>query len=323
MKLGVATACLTYMSLEETLRYLAPFGFDTFEPSAGGMLSRTHCDPAALLASSTELDRYRELIARHGIRLSNLKAHGNVVHPNRDVAKAHRADFEAAVRLSEKLGLDYILTFSGCPGAPDGGRYPNWISQPYPDEFTEIYNYQWNDVLIPTWIELARFAADHGIKRIGFEMFAGFCVYNTESLLKLRAAVGDIVGCCFDPSHIMPQGMDPVSVIHTLGPIICHVHAKDSVEHPRNVAVNGRYDTKMFTQAAGRAWMYRTLGYGHDVKFWKDIISALTTVGYDGVVSTEHDDCMMPTQEGFEKSVTFLKDILVRGQPTGRWWNHH
>lgn len=323
MKFGVATACLTHLSLEETLRYLQPFGFDTFEPSAGGMLSKTHCDPAALLASSVAFDRYRDVIARHGIRLSNLKAHGNIVHPNAAVAAAHRADFEAAVRLSEKLGLDYILTFSGCPGAPGGDRYPHWVPQPFPDEFAEILDYQWNEVLIPAWTQMAAFAAGHGIKRIGFEMFPGCSVYNTESLLRLRAAVGDIVGCCFDPSHIMPQGMDPVAVIRALGGIICHVHAKDSAENPANVAVNGRLDPKPFARAAGRSWMYRTLGYGHDVKFWKDIISALATAGYDGVVSTEHDDCLMPTMEGFEKSAVFLREILVRGRPTGNWWNHH
>jgi sugar phosphate isomerase/epimerase len=323
MILGAATACFTYMSLEDTLAYLKPFGIETFEPSAGGILSRTHCDPAALLASPAALDDYRALIARSGIRLSNLKAHGNIVHPIAEVARAHRQDFTDAVLLSEKLGLTYVNTFSGCPGDPGGGSFPNWVAQPFPEEFARLYAWQWDAVLIPAWQEMARFAADHGITRIGMEMYPGYSVYNTESLLKLRDAVGDIIGCCFDPSHIMPQGMDPVTVIHRLGPVICHVHAKDSVEHPHNIAVNGRSDPKMFTHAADRAWMYRTLGYGHDLKFWKDIMSALVTIGYDGVVSSEHDDCMMPTQEGFEKSMTFLKEVLVRGRSTGSWWNHH
>jgi sugar phosphate isomerase/epimerase len=323
MKLGVATACFSHMSLEETLRYLAPFGFDCIEPSAGGMLSRTHADPALLLGSSLEFDRYRDLLARHHVTISNLKAHGNLVHPNPDIARAHREDFERAILLSEKLGLKYIHNFSGCPGAPDGGRYPNWVVQPFPLEFREIYEYQWNEVLIPFWQEMVRFAADHGIEKIGIEMHPGFSVYNPESFLKLRDAVGGMIACCFDPAHLMPQGIDPTVAIRALGRSICHVHAKDSGEHPHVIALNGRFDPKMYTRTDTRAWLYRTLGYGHDAKTWRDILSALAMAGYDGVVNLEHDDCLLTTVEGFEKAAAFMQRIFFREKASGLWWNHH
>lgn len=323
MKLGVATACFSYMSLEDTLKYLEPFQFECIEPSAGGMLSRTHADPELLLGSSTEFDRYCDLLKRYNTSISNLKAHGNLVHPNPDIANAHREDFKRAILLSEKLNLKYVHNFSGCPGAPDGGRYPNWVIQPFPLEFREVYDYQWNEVLIPFWQEMVKFAADHGIEKIGIEMHPGFSVYNPESFMKLREAVGDMIACCFDPAHLMWQGIDPTVAIRFLGNAICHVHAKDCSEDKHNIPLNGRLDPKMYTQTARRAWIFRTLGYGHDEKLWRDIFTALTTIGYDGVVNIEHDDCLMTTIEGFEKGVHFLKNIAVKEKASGLWWNHH
>ena len=323
MKLGVATACFSYMSLEDTLKYLQPFQLECIEPSAGGMLSRTHADPELLLGSSTEFGRYCDLLKRYNTSISNLKAHGNLVHPNPDIANAHREDFKRAILLSENLNLKYIHNFSGCPGAPDGSRYPNWVIQPFPLEFREVYDYQWNEVLIPFWQEMVKFAADHGIEKIGIEMHPGFSVYNPESFMKLREAVGDMIACCFDPAHLMWQGIDPTVAIRFLGDAICHVHAKDCSEDKHNIPLNGRLDPKMYTQTAKRAWIFRTLGYGHEEKLWRDIFTALSTIGYDGVVSLEHDDCMMTTIEGFEKGVHFLKNIAVKEKASGLWWNHH
>ena len=170
---------------------------------------------------------------------------------------------------------------------------------------------------------MVKFAADHGIEKIGIEMHPGFTVYNPESFMKLRDAVGDMIACCFDPAHLMWQGIDPTVAIRFLGDAICHVHAKDCSEDKHNIPLNGRLDPKMYTQTARRAWIFRTLGYGHDEKLWRDIFTALTTIGYDGVVSLEHDDCMMTTIEGFEKGAHFLKNIAVKEKASGLWWNHH
>lgn len=88
------------------------------------------------------------------------------------------------------------------------------------------WDYQWNEVLIPYWKDLAAFALAHGVNKIGLELHPGFAVYNTDSLLKLREAVGDVIGANLDPSHLFWQGMDPVAVIRKLGPAIHHFHAK-------------------------------------------------------------------------------------------------
>ena len=117
--------------------------------------------------------------------------------------------------------------------------YPNWVTCPWPEDFLKILEYQWNEVLIPYWKKAAAFAADHGIKKICFEMHPGFCVYNPETMLKIRNAVGDILGANFDPSHLFWQGIDPVAAIRKLGGAIYHFHAKDTKVDPINTSING------------------------------------------------------------------------------------
>jgi sugar phosphate isomerase/epimerase len=69
-----------------------------------------------------------------------------------------------------------------------------------------------------------------------------------------------------------------------------------------------------------RSWVFRTVGYGSDVKLWKDMISTLMLIGYDGAVSIEHEDGLMSPREGLEKAVAFLKEIIISEQPEAMWW---
>ena len=143
-------------------------------------------------------------------------------------------------------------------------------------------------------------------------MHPGFCVYNTETLLKLRAAVGPVVGANFDPSHLVWQGMEPAAAIRMLGDAIYHVHAKDTKVDAINTARIGVLDTKHYGDEINRAWVFRALGYGHDAAWWKDLVSNLRLVGYDGVLSIEHEDSLMTTDEGLRKAVAVLKEAIMK-----------
>jgi sugar phosphate isomerase/epimerase len=195
------------------------------------------------------------------------------------------------------------------------------VTTPYPDEYYEVYEYQWNDVLIPYWREKAQFARDHGVTQVCIEMYPGYPVFNPESLLKLRGAVGPTIGACFDPSHLAYLGIHCPLAIRTMGKAIYDFHAKDCFVQEDNVRLNGIIDPKPHKYRKDRAWVHAALGYGHDALYWKDIIRNLLMIGYDGVVSIENDDGLMTHQEGFEKGAEFLKSILVREQSAGNWWD--
>ena len=108
-------------------------------------------------------------------------------------------------------------------------------------------------MLIPYWKEAAAIAQSYGVKKIAFEMHPGFCVYNPATLLRLRSAVGEIIGANLDPSHLIWQGIDPVAAIRALKGAIYHFHAKDTKIDPYNVAVNGVLDPGTFNNIAARA----------------------------------------------------------------------
>ena len=311
MKLGVFNPILAGMPFEDAMKYLADSGVQAVEIGCGGFPGKAHCDPAVLLNDEAELEKFKAVLEKNHLEISALSTHGNAVHPDPAIAKQFHDDFVGAVLLAEKLGVKRIITFSGCPGGSAEDKTPNWVTCAWPDDFGKILDYQWNEVLIPYWRETSAFAAAHGIEQIAFEMHPGFCVYNPETLMKLRKAVGPLIGANFDPSHLFWQGIDPVAAIRYLGDAIYFFHAKDTKIDPINCPVNGVLDTKNFTDEIHRSWIFRSVGYGHDYTVWKDIVSNLRLVGYDDVLSIEHEDSLMTPTEGLQKAISFLKEVLI------------
>ena len=312
MKLGVLTNLFGKMSLEEALTKFEALGIEAAEIGCGGYPGKAHCDPKVLLNDKKALDEFKATLARHHIELSNLSAHGNPVHPDKKIAKAFHDDFIDAVLLAEKLGVDTVVTFSGCPGGSPEDKTPNWATCAWPDDFLSVLDYQWNEVLIPYWKKTAEFAKNHGVTKIAFEMHPGFCVYNPETMLRIREAVGETLGANFDPSHLIWQGIDPVAAIKALEGAIYHFHAKDTKLDKYNVAKFGVLDTKRYQDEAHRSWIFRSVGYGNGMDYWRDIISALRLVGYDKVMSIEHEDSLMTPEEGLRHAVEFLKQSIIK-----------
>lgn len=311
MKLSVFNPVLGGMSYEDAMAYLHKSGVQAVEIGCGGFPGKAHCDPAVLLQDEQKLDAFRRVLEKNELEIAALSAHGNPVHPDPDTAKAYRDDFANAVLLAEKLGVKRIIAFSGCPGGSPVDKTPNWVTCAWPEDFPKILDYQWNEVLIPYWRETTAFAAAHGIEKIALEMHPGFCVYNPETLMRLRDAVGPLIGANFDPSHLFWQGVDPVAAIRYLKDAIYFFHAKDTKLDPINCPVNGVLDTKSFTRENERSWIFRSVGYGHDMLLWRDIVSNLRLVGYDDVLSIEHEDSLMTPNEGLQKAIAFLKDVLT------------
>ncbi|MCL1964330.1 MAG: sugar phosphate isomerase/epimerase [Firmicutes bacterium] len=320
MKLGVFTVLLGGQPLREACAYLAKSGVQAVEIGCGGFPGKAHCDPKALLGDPSRLAAFQSAIADHGLELAALSVHGNGVHPDPAVAKAANDDFQDACLLAEKLGVHTVVTFSGCPGGSAYDRTPNWVTCPWPDDFTQILNYQWNDVLTPYWQKTAAEAAEHGVTRIALEMHPGFTVHNPETCLRLREAVGPAIGANFDPSHLFWQGIDPVAAIRALSGAIYHFHAKDTRIDALNCGVTGVLDTKPYGDEIHRSWIFRTVGYGHDLQLWRDIISNLRLAQYDGAISIEHEDSLMSVNEGLQKAVAFLKEAMIFEEKSEMWW---
>ena len=320
MQLGVFTTLLSDVPFEEACKNFHDLGIQMVEIGCGGYPGNAHADPDTLLADEAAFAAFQATLQKYDLQISALSCHGNPVHPNKETAKMYDDTIRKTILLAEKLGIDQINTFSGCPGDHEGAKYPNWVTCPWPNDFTDILNWQWNEVLIPYWKDLVAFAKAHGVCKIALELHPGFCVYNTESLLRLREAVGPEIGANFDPSHLIWQGMDPVASIRALGDAIFHFHAKDTKVDTYNTAVNGVLDTKPYSDEIHRSWVFRTIGYGNDASYWKAIISNLRMVGYDYAISIEHEDSLMSKGEGLRKAVEFLQGVLITEDTGAMWW---
>ncbi len=311
MKIGIFSCIVSNLPLKEALDYFKSLGIEMVELGCGGYPGKAHCDPQVLLNDEAKFKEFMETIEKSGIQVSALSCHGNPVHPNKETAKEFDTDLRNAVLLAEKMGISVINTFSGCPGDCPTSMYPNWVTCPWPNDFGDILDYQWNDVLIPYWKEFVSFAKSHGVHKIALELHPGFSCYNTHSLLKLREAVGPEIGANFDPSHLLWQGMDPIRVIRELKDAIFHVHAKDTKVDKYNTALNGVLDTRSFSDEANRSWLFRSVGYGNGELFWRDLVSELRLAGYDYVLSIEHEDSLMSQHEGLSKAVATLKNVII------------
>jgi sugar phosphate isomerase/epimerase len=319
MRIGVFTALWGNVSFEEALDKAVDAGVTAVEIGAGGYPGSPHCPVDDLLASETRREEWLGKIESRGLLLSALSIHNNPVHPDESVAKEADETYRKAIRLAALLGLPTINTFSGLPAGAPGDSMPNWVTCPWPPHFLEILDYQWNDVTIPYWREAAAFAADHGVK-VAFEMHPGMLVYNVETLLRLREVNPDVLGCNFDPSHLWWNGVDPVAAIRKLSDAIYHVHGKDVYVDQINISVSGCNDNKPYSEIPSRAWTFRSIGYGHGVKAWKDIVSALRMIGYDYVISIEHEDALMSTGEGLGKGIEVLKQAGIFEEAGEMFW---
>ena len=329
MKLGVMAALFTGRTLEATATACAEHGLTAIELPVGAYPGKPFFEPAAVLESQREQVRIRSILKDHGLELSALSCHGNPVHPDRAVARDHHKAYEVAVALAPKLGTQTVITFSGCPGGAKGERAPNWITCPWPPEFTKSLQYQWDEVLVPYWAEQAQLCATHGV-RTAWEAHPGFCVYNPDTIIRLAERASKAaklrgaprLGANLDPSHFFWQGIDPVLATQTLGEagLLFHVHAKDTELDRREGPLNGYLDARPYGELNTRSWSFRTCGDGHGYEFWKPFISMLRRYGYDHVLSIEHEDALMGVDEGFRRAVNFLKGALIVEPAATPWW---
>lgn len=325
MKIGIFTALFHDRPIEEALDIIAAAGIQAVELGGGAYPGSRHLDDLGgidtLISDAGARKRLIKIVEDRGLVLDSLSVHGNPLHPDKTIADDHHKAFVNSVLLAEKLGLTVVNGFSGCPGDSPRSKSPNWITCPWPDEFRDTLDWQWKRKVIPYWRQQNKFLKSHNV-RFAIEAHPGFVVYNPETILKLRHAAGNQIGANFDPSHFWWQGIDPIAALRHLGAAeaIFHVHAKDTRIDPYNSAVNGNLDTKSYGDILNRSWVFRSVGYGHGEEWWKDFISNLRMIGYDDVLSIEHEDGLLSGSEGLAKAVATLKASVVQEKPGEMFW---
>ena len=320
MQVGVLTVPLGDQPLAEALAYLDDLGVGAVELGCGGFPGDDHLPRGEYLDDDAAQADLRETLDEYDMAVSALATHNNPLHP--DDQRAARADTELreAVELAGQLGVDAVTCFSGLPAGGPDDEVPNWVTAPWPTEHAEALDYQW-EVAEEYWSDLAAHAADHGVS-LAVEMHPNMLVYEPTGMLRLREATNEYVGANFDPSHLYWQGIDVTEAIRVLGEhgAIHHFHAKDTALYESNADVKGYLDTAPYTDEPDRSWLFRSIGYGHGEQHWKEVVSTLRMVGYDGALSIEHEDSLTSAREGLEKAVDVLSRAVFGTTPGEAYW---
>ena len=287
------------------------YGITGVEMTAGGWSPCPHVKTEELLASSAALAAFRGELEKRGMEIVALNCSGNPLAPGA-LGEKHTASSYRTVELAAKLGVKKIVMMSGLPGGGPDDKIPNWITSTvsWPDYMPGVIDYQWNEVAIPWWQAFTRHAAEHGIEQIALEEFPSQLVYNPSTLLRLREAVGDIIGMNLDPSHLIAMGADPIAAARKLEGVIYHVHGKDARIERGLADVDGLLEYQPVTQTKTRTWNYVAVGCGQDLKWWKEFFSVLRMTGYNGYVSLEMEDLTMSVEAGLRTSIDALNATL-------------
>ncbi|WP_306370986.1 sugar phosphate isomerase/epimerase [Nocardiopsis sp. CC223A] len=314
-QIGLITDSVSHLTFEEALDLARDLGLSSVEVATGNWSESPHADLPALVSSAAAREEFAGRISDRGLALSALTANGNQLHP----VSGPRQDrvVRDTIEVAGALGVPTVVLMSGLPGGR-GDSHPNWITTAWPPENLDILAYQWDEVAVPYWKELAALARDKGV-RLAVEPCGGQLVHNVSGMLRLIESVGDaeVVGANLDPSHLMWMGADIPTVIRALGGSIFHVHAKDVRVNGPEAARDGLLDTVAPTRPGDRAWNYVTLGLGHPggATFWADFACLLRSVGYDGTLNIEHEDTLVNAVEGVGRAVGLLKRVALVEAP--------
>jgi sugar phosphate isomerase/epimerase len=297
MKLGLMTAAFPDLDLEQVAAWSAGNGFEMLEiacwPSAGGEQRRyagvCHIDVDAL-----DADAVRETMARHGLEISSLAYYPNNLHPDPAEREAANTHLRKVIDAAAAIGVGIVGTFAGRDKARN-----------LPENLQEFR---------AVWPPLVAYAEERGVK-IAIEncpMIFSYDEWPGGTNLAATPAVWDEMfeivpsasfGLNLDPSHLVWLMIDYERAVRDYAQRILHVHAKD-LEIDRDALYrNG-------TISLGMGWQVPRLPGLGEVR-WDRFIAALYRVGYDHVVSIEHEDRTFEgTHELVERGFLIARDVL-------------
>ena len=313
MRIGVFSDSLPKLGRREMLAWCASRGVKDVEIGVGawGPWPRPHLD-LATIGEKAERDRLAGELREHGIRLAAVNAAGNLLHPDAGKRADAQARFWAAVDLAVALGVDRVVTMSGCPAGPGGGGlgvFPCWATSA-DDE--RLFAWQMEHEVGPFWRAVSdRLAKQAPGLMVCLEMHPGVTVFSSAGFTALSAHVGRNIGLNLDPSHFWWQGIDPLTVVEEHGDRIGWMHGKDTLLYPDRIR---RHGVLHFAppDPAEAPWHFCPVGEGHDDATWSALFAAVRRAGYDGVVSIEHEDPRYDGPEGTERSRVGLGRALDR-----------
>ena len=299
MKLGIFTAAFPGKSLEEVAAWTAQNGFETLEIACWPLekASRRYAGITTIDVVDFNAAKAKEVHAvlnNYGLSISSLGYYPNPLHPDPEHRETVIGHLKKVILAAELLEVSIVGTFVG---RDKDKNIPDNL-----EAFAKI------------WPSIVKFAAEHQVK-IAIENCPMIFSYdewpggnNLASSPALWKKMWEIIpddnfGLNLDPSHLILQMIDYERVVFDFKDKIFHVHAKDlEIDH------EGLYQNGVLSQGMG--WQIPRLPGLGDID-WGKFISALYRVGYDYVISIEHEDrAFEKTEELIKRGFLIARDVL-------------
>jgi sugar phosphate isomerase/epimerase len=310
MKVGLLTDALEHLPRDAALRWCAEHGIRAVELGVGGYSPAPHAD-LSLLADPAGQDTLLGALGEHGIELAALNVSGNPLHPDPEIQRKQDSDLRGAIELAHALHAPRVVAMSGCPGAPGGGSWPVFAGGAWLPDMEGLWDWQWERIAA-YWTSLSTWAAEAAPDVVVcLELHPGTSIYNAELYRLLRSVTRDNVLVNLDPSHFWWQGMDPVTATDELGGAIAFVHGKDTLLHPKRIALHGVLDFRWPAGPETMPWHFAAVGAGRPLEEWARLLGAVRNAGYDDVVSIEHEDPNLDAEAGIEASLQGLTGAIA------------
>ena len=302
MKLGLLTAAFPDQSLEEVARWAHENAFEALEiacwPSSGGQ-RRRYAGVSHIDVEDFDPVGVRRMLGRQELEISSLAYYPNNLDPEPETREAANAHLKRVIEAAQRLEVGVVGTFVG----RDQRRN-------VADNLKDFER---------GWPPLVRFARERGVK-IAIEncpmIFSDDewpggrnLAYSPALWRRLFEIVPDEnFGLNFDPSHLVWQFIDYNRAVREFASRIFHVHAKDM-----EVDRDGLYENGVMS--LGMGWQVPRLPGLGEVR-WDRFLSALYAIGYDWVVSVEHEDRKFEgdlglVQRGFLLARDNLRPLIV------------
>jgi sugar phosphate isomerase/epimerase len=302
VKLGLLTAALPDLSLEQIAEWAASEGFDALEVAcwpAAGAEGRRYAGVSHLDVESFDPDEVLGVFERHGLTISALAYYPNNLHPDDSQREHANGHLRKVIDAAQRLGVGTVGTFVG-----------NDKDRPLPDNLQRFRQ---------IWPPLVGYAGERGV-RIAIEncpMIFSYDQWPGGTNLAWAPAIWDELfsaipdanfGLNLDPSHLVWLMIDYERAIYDYADRIFHTHAKDM-----EIRRDGLYRHGTFS--GGMGWQVPRLPGLGEVD-WSRFVAALYAVGYDHVVSIEHEDRSFEGDEalvkrGFLLARNALRPLLV------------
>ena len=300
------------LPLEQVAESTSAWGFDGLELACWG----DHFEVDRALDEPGYCAGVRQLLERHGLDVWAVGAHlvGQAVCDPIDdrhhgilppevwgdgdpegVRRRAAERMKDTARAAAQLGVTVVTGFTG-------SSIWHWLYSFPPNDFAAVdrgyedFAERWGPIVDVFDAEGVKFALEVHPTEIAYD-----AVTTRRALDAIDNRPG--FGVNFDPSHLIPQFLDPAAFIEEFAERIYHVHVKDS---RRNLDGRRSILASHLNFGEGeRGWDFVSPGHG-DVDFER-MFRALNRIGYGGPLSIEWEDSGMDREWGAQDALAFVR----------------